>query len=90
MINAYITMQGVVSVKLATDVPALGGSSSDEYALRRLFLNQQSFYTGKKIPGEVVGVIKGDSARATLFDDGSASVYFWSSKKTITVKWTRV
>lgn len=89
MINAYITMQGVVGVRLTPDVPALGDGSSDECALRSLFLEQQSYFSGKKTPGEIIGVINGNSARATLFDDGTAKVFIWKGKQLLTVKWTR-
>jgi len=89
MIDAYITMQGVVRVKLTPVVPSLGEGSSDECALRSLFLDQQSYFADKKTQGDVIGVINGKSARATLFDDGTAKVFIWSSKKNLTVKWTR-
>lgn len=90
MNNAYITMQGIVSVNLTPDVPSLSGGNLDEYALRNLFLKQQSYYYGKKASGETIGVIDGKSARATLFDDGTAQVFFWRNKKLLTVKWTIV
>ena len=91
MNNAYITGgEGVVKVNLIPNVSAIGEGSTDEYELRKSFLDQCSYYAGKKAPGEVIGVIKGNAAMATLFDGGTAIVYFWKSKKHLTVRWTRV
>jgi hypothetical protein len=81
-------MQGIAKVELFPRVPSLGEGSSDENALRRLFLDQQSYYAGKRTPGETIGVINGQSAKATLFDDGTAIVFIWKSKRLLTVKWT--
>ena len=90
MINAYITDEGVKKVILTPQIAAAGDGENDEHALRRSFLEQLSYYADKKIPGDVLGVIKGTSAIVTLFDNGSATAYFWKTKKRLTVKWQRV
>ena len=91
MINAYITGgEGVVKINIAPLVPALGDGQSDEHTLRNSFLDQLTYYAGKKTAGEVIGVVNGKSAIATLFDNGTAQVYFWKTQKRLSVKWTRV
>jgi len=89
MINAYITGEGVKKVILTPQVIALGDGITDEYALRKSFLDQQAYYCDKKTPGEVIGVINGNSAKVTLFDNGTANVLFWQSKKRMTTGWRR-
>jgi hypothetical protein len=89
MINAYITGEGVKRVILSPQVNAIGDGINDEHALRRSFLEQQSFYSDKKTPGDVIGVINGNSGKVTLFDNGSAIAFFWQTKKRLTVRWCR-
>ena len=90
MHNAYITGgEGVVIINLSPIILSLGEGVSDEYALRKSFLDQLSYFSDKKTSGEVIGVVDGNSARATLFDDGTVLVYFWNTKKRMTVNWKR-
>ena len=90
MINAYVTDVGVTKIMLTPHVHALDEAISDEYVLRNSFLDQITYYADKKIRKEVVGVINSNSAKVTLFDDGSAIVYFWKTKKLLSVKWANV
>ena len=87
MTNAYITGKGIKGVILSPQVTALGDGITDEYVLRKSFLDQQMYYSDKKTLGEVIGIINGNSAKVTLFDDGSANVLFWRTKRRLTVKW---
>lgn len=89
MINAYITGEGVQKVTLTPEIIALGDGKTDEYALRKSYLDQQAYYANKRMSGEVIGVINGNSAKVTLFDNGSAEVFFWQTKKRMTAKWQR-
>jgi len=89
MINAYITDEGVKSIILSIEVKGLGNCSSDEHTLRRSFIEQKSYYANKNLPCEVIGVISGNSAIVTLFDNSTANIYFWKSKKRLSTQWRR-